>query len=47
MDVITEGVENVDQLSMLAKMNCDWFQGYYFSKPIAVGDFEEKYGIKA
>ena len=47
MDVIMEGVENVDQLSMLAKMNCDWFQGYYFSKPIAVGDFEEKYGIKA
>ena len=46
MDVITEGVENVDQLSMLAKMNCDWFQGYYFSKLIAVGDFEEKYGIK-
>lgn len=46
MDVITEGVENVDQLSMLAKMNCDWFQGYYFSKPIVVGDFEEKYGIK-
>lgn len=46
MDVITEGVENVGQLSMLAKMNCDWFQGYYFSKPIAVGDFEEKYGIK-
>lgn len=46
MDVITEGVENVDQLSMLAKMNCDWFLGYYFSKPIAVGDFEEKYGIK-
>lgn len=47
MDVITEGVENVDQISMLAKMNCDWFQGYYFSKPITVGDFEEKYGIKA
>lgn len=47
MDVITEGVENVDQLSMFAKMNCDWFQGYYFSKPITVGDFEEKYGIKA
>jgi diguanylate cyclase (GGDEF)-like protein len=46
MDVITEGVENVDQLSMLAKMNCDWFQGYYFSKPVTVGDFEEKYGIK-
>lgn len=42
MDVITEGVENVDQLSMLAKMNCDWFQGYYFSKPIAVGDFEAR-----
>lgn len=45
MDVITEGVENVDQLSMLAKMNCDWFQGYYFSKPIAVGDFEEKLSL--
>ena len=47
MDVITEGVENVVQLAMLAKMNCAWFQGYYFSKPITVGDFEEKYGIKA
>lgn len=46
MDVITEGVENVDQLSMLAGMNCDWFQGFYFSKPIPVNDFEQKYGIK-
>lgn len=45
MNVITEGVETVEQLSMLSRMNCDWFQGYYFSKPVSVNDFEEKYDI--
>lgn len=45
MDVITEGVENIEQLNMLSNMNCDWFQGYYFSKPISIVEFHDKYDI--
>lgn len=43
MDVITEGVETKKQLDMLTKMGCHEFQGYYFSKPVPVSEFEEKY----
>lgn len=43
MEVITEGVETKTQLSMLRQMGCNMFQGFYFSKPIPVEDFEEKY----
>ncbi len=45
MRVITEGVEKESQLDMLSMMGCKIFQGYYFSKPISVEDFEEKYGL--
>ena len=40
---ITEGVETKDQAWMLRDMGCHMFQGYYFSKPISLQDFEEKY----
>lgn len=43
MEVITEGVETEKQLLMLSEMGCHIFQGYYFSKPIPVDEFEEKY----
>lgn len=43
MPVITEGVETIEQVNMLMKMGCDTFQGYYFSKPISVGEFEKQY----
>ncbi|MBR2762079.1 MAG: EAL domain-containing protein [Solobacterium sp.] len=43
MDVIAEGVETTEQLNTLAEMGCQIFQGYYFSKPIPVPVFEEKY----
>lgn len=43
MEVITEGVETEKQLVMLSEMGCHIFQGYYFSKPIPVEEFEEKY----
>ncbi len=45
MEVITEGVETEKQLVMLTKMGCKMFQGYYFSRPVPVDEFEEKYGI--
>jgi EAL domain-containing protein (putative c-di-GMP-specific phosphodiesterase class I) len=40
MVVIAEGVETKDQLELLDDMGCDFFQGYYFSKPISIEEFE-------
>ncbi len=40
---LVEGVENGEQLERLVLLGCDCFQGYYFSKPIAVADFEKLY----
>ena len=44
MDVITEGVETEQQLLALSEMGCNHFQGYFFSRPIPVDEFEMKYG---
>lgn len=38
--VVAEGVENEKELQMLKKLNCDIIQGYYFSKPLPVEEFE-------
>ncbi|MBQ9206988.1 MAG: EAL domain-containing protein [Treponema sp.] len=43
MRVVTEGVETGNQMSFLSSAGCDLFQGFYFSRPIPVSDFEEKY----
>lgn len=45
MRVIIEGVEKKTQVDMLYDMGCKMFQGYYFSKPIPVDEFEKKYNI--
>ncbi len=34
MKVIAEGVETETQMKMLQEVGCDYFQGYYFSKPV-------------
>jgi EAL domain-containing protein (putative c-di-GMP-specific phosphodiesterase class I) len=36
MDVVAEGVETADQLTQLAMLECEYGQGYYFSKPLSV-----------
>ena len=41
INVIAEGVENKMQLQFLKSLGCDCFQGYYFSRPLPVADFEE------
>ncbi|MCR5108485.1 MAG: bifunctional diguanylate cyclase/phosphodiesterase [Lachnospiraceae bacterium] len=41
MGVITEGVETKIQLDSLVNLGCTVFQGYYFSKPVPVKDFEK------
>ncbi len=43
MRVVTEGIENDNQIEFLAAAGCDLFQGFFFSRPIPVEDFEEKY----
>ena len=43
MDSITvaEGVETKEQCDFLKESGCDVVQGYYFSKPLPIEDFEE------
>lgn len=43
MRLISEGVENSEQLKMLKNLGCDYYQGFFFSLPLAVDDFEKKY----
>lgn len=43
MDVLVEGVETEKQVKTLAGMGCKYFQGYYFSKPLPVEEFESRY----
>ena len=39
---LTEGVETEQQYNMLKDMGCKMYQGYYFSKPVEVEEFEKK-----
>ena len=45
MQVITEGVETESQMKSLLDMGCSKFQGFYFSKPMPVEEFEKKYAF--
>ena len=39
MDIVAEGVETLEQANELSDMGCDYFQGYYYSKPVNATDF--------
>jgi len=41
LKVVAEGVGTQVQLDFLAARGCDCFQGYWVSRPLAVGDFEQ------
>ncbi|MBF0264876.1 MAG: EAL domain-containing protein [Gammaproteobacteria bacterium] len=43
LKVIAEGVETEQQLALLKEMDCDYAQGYYFSKPVPSKEFEQLY----
>ncbi|MBX2854656.1 MAG: EAL domain-containing protein, partial [Rhodobacteraceae bacterium] len=34
MSVVAQGVERMDQATLLAELNCDMLQGYLFAKPM-------------
>ena len=40
MKVIAEGVETREQADFLKENGCDFFQGYYFSRPVPQDQFE-------
>ena len=40
LKVIAEGVETEAQLHLLARINCDYIQGYWYSKPLPKTAFE-------
>jgi EAL domain-containing protein (putative c-di-GMP-specific phosphodiesterase class I) len=38
LDVVAEGVETLEQVALLKRLQCKFAQGYYFSKPLAPED---------
>jgi EAL domain-containing protein (putative c-di-GMP-specific phosphodiesterase class I) len=42
IESVAEGIEKKEQLEYLKKIKCDEIQGYYFSKPIPLEEFEKK-----
>jgi EAL domain-containing protein (putative c-di-GMP-specific phosphodiesterase class I) len=43
MTAIAEGVETQEEVDYLREIGCDVFQGFHYSKPISVEEFERKY----
>ena len=39
LEVVAEGVENEISVNILKKIGCDKLQGYFFSKPLNIEDF--------
>ena len=45
MDISTvaEGVETARDEEMIQELGCDFGQGYYYSRPLSVKEFSERY----
>ncbi len=43
MTAVAEGIETIEQFQILKDLDCEKGQGYYFSKPLKIQEFEEKY----
>ena len=43
MQVVFEGIETEEQLDFVKSFGCSIVQGYYYSKPLSLSEFEEKY----
>lgn len=41
MEIVVEGVETKETLEKFTEMECDFIQGYYFSKPLPEQEFVE------
>ena len=43
MPTVVEGVETSQQVRDLTQIGCDIFQGFYYSRPVPVADFETRF----
>lgn len=43
MIVISQGVEHKSQYDILHQLDCDYMQGFYYSKPMSITEFEKTY----
>lgn len=43
MKTLAEGVEDVETANALKVLGCDYAQGYFFSYPLTISEFEEKW----
>ena len=41
LNIVAEGVENLETAQQLKKMGCDFAQGYYYSKPVPASQVQE------
>jgi diguanylate cyclase (GGDEF)-like protein len=41
--ITAEGIEELRQYESLRSIECDYFQGYYFSRPLEASEIEKKY----
>ena len=39
LEIVSEGVETEEQLAAMCSLGVDYIQGYYFSKPLPMGEF--------
>jgi EAL domain-containing protein (putative c-di-GMP-specific phosphodiesterase class I) len=40
LEIVAEGIENLEQWNVLSELGCDLFQGYFFSPPLTKLDFQ-------
>lgn len=48
LDLIAEYVEDEEQKELLHRLGCDWYQGYFYSKPVTIEElivFMKEYNI--
>ena len=43
MKIVAEGIECREQVDFLTDQECDLIQGYYFAKPMPIGEFEQNH----
>ena len=43
LSIVAEGVETAEQVEFLKEIGCDVVQGYYFSRPLSINDFEDTF----
>jgi len=41
MKIVVEGIENEKMFDLISSYECDYMQGYYFSKPVPVFEFQK------